>query len=91
MRTLLEQEFESGLAYVRELVLRGHSSIGIHAHEGDEEIYYVVSGRGCMIVDDEKSPVKPGDVVLTLSGSSHGLVNESEEDLKIFVACARLS
>ena len=90
VRTLLEEEFESGLAYVRELVLEGHSSIGIHEHQGDEEIYYVVSGQGSMIVDDEKCRVKAGDVVLTRSGSSHGLVNEGDEDLKIFVACAKL-
>ena len=42
VRTLLEEEFGSSLAYVRELVLRADSSIGIHAHQGDEEIYYIV-------------------------------------------------
>ncbi len=90
VRTLLKEEFESDLAYVRELVLKAHSSIGIHDHHGDEEIYYIVSGQGVMIVDDEKRDVKPGDAVLTSSGSSHGLLNESDKDLKIFVVCAGL-
>ena len=90
VRTLLKEEFESSLAYVRELVLKAHSSIGIHDHRGDEEIYYIVSGQGVMIVDDEKRNVKPGDVILTKSGSSHGLINQSDQDLKIFVVCAKL-
>ena len=90
VRTLLEEEFDSSLAYVRELILGPHASIGVHVHQDDEEIYYIASGRGVMIVDEEKRQVKPGDVVLTKSGSSHGLLNESDEDLKIFVACAKL-
>ncbi len=90
VRTLLEEEFQSNLAYVRELVLKPNSSIGIHEHQGDEEIYYIVSGQGLMTVDNEKRNVKPGDVILTKSGSSHGLLNEGNEDLKIFVACAKL-
>ena len=90
VRTLLEKEFESNLAYVRELVLHPQSSIGIHEHAGDEEIYYIVSGEGIMVVDDEREKVVPGDVILTKSGSRHGLINESDRDLKIFVVCSNL-
>ena len=90
VRTLLEEEFESSLAYVRELVLKAGSSVGIHEHQGDEEIYYIASGQGLMMVDDEKHQVKSGDAILTRSGSCHGLLNEGDEDLKIFVVCAKL-
>ncbi|MBW2369093.1 MAG: cupin domain-containing protein [Deltaproteobacteria bacterium] len=88
VRTLFETEFGSGMKYIRELVLNPGATIGIHPHAGDEEIYYVVSGQGEMIVDDEKRSVKPGDAVLTKSGSRHGLNNPTDNDLKIFVVCA---
>jgi quercetin dioxygenase-like cupin family protein len=78
VRTLFTKEFEPG------------SSIGIHEHEGDEEIYYVISGSGVMIVDGERRNVSQGDIVLTKSGSSHGLENGNDGELKIFVACAKL-
>ena len=89
VRTLLTDEFESSMKYIRDLLLEPGSSIGIHAHSGDEEIYYIISGTGMMQVDGEEKKVQAGDVVLTKSGSSHGLRNDSTEDLRIFVACAR--
>jgi len=88
VRTLLTNEFESSLKYVRELVLEPGSSIGVHKHEGDEELYYVICGKGVMIVDDEEKLVDEGDVVLTKSGSCHGLKNNTSDRLKIFVVCA---
>jgi uncharacterized cupin superfamily protein len=87
VRTLFQDEFGSRFAYTRELVLPAGSSIGVHEHTGDEEIYYVIAGEGVMIVDEEREKVRTGDVVLTRSGSRHGLVNDSGQDLKIFVAC----
>jgi len=90
LRTLLQEEFASSIAYIREIVLPPGSSVGIHKHEGDEELYYIVSGQGIMSVDAEQQPVCAGDVVLTKSGSSHGLKNTGEQDLKFFVVCARL-
>lgn len=90
VRTHFEKEFESSLSYIREIILKPDSSVGIHRHEGDEELYYIASGKGVMIVDGEEQNVKPGDVVLTKSGSSHGLRNTDEEDMIFFVACAKI-
>lgn len=90
VRTLLTSEFDSSLAYVREIVLHANSSVGIHPHSGDEELYYIISGRGIMMVNGEQKVVVSGDVVLTKSGSSHGLRNESDRDLRFFVVCAEL-
>jgi len=89
VRTMYDNGFDSSMSYIRELVLHAGSTIGLHPHEGDEEIYYIISGTGEMVVDDETQPVKPGDTILTKSGSVHGLNNTSNEDLKIFVVCAK--
>ena len=88
VRTLMTSEFSSPIKYIRELRLDPGSSIGMHPHIGDEEIYYVISGSGTMMVDGETAELSTGDVVLTKSGSSHGLKNTSDAELVIFVACA---
>ena len=90
VRTHFEKEFDSNISYIREIILKAGSSVGIHKHEGDKEIYYFVSGKGVMTVDGEEQEVKPGDVVLTKSGSSHGLENSNEEDMIFFVICAKV-
>lgn len=89
VRTLLSDVPDSAFKYVRDLTLYPGSSIGEHPHVGDDEIYFVISGTGIMVVDGEEQRLGPGSVVLTPSGSSHGLRNSGEEDLRIFVACAR--
>jgi len=88
VRTLLTTEFKSTLKYIRDLTLKAGSSIGVHPHQDDEELYFVIAGHGTMIVDEEEEAVGPGDVVLTHPGSRHGLRADLGEELRIFVACA---
>ena len=87
VRTLMTKEFDSGMKYTRELILEPGASIGDHRHTGDEEIYFIASGSGVMLVDGEECVVTEGDLVLTKDGSSHGLRNTGKEGLRIFVAC----
>ena len=56
----------------RKRVLRPGSGIGYHA-QAEDEIYYVLSGRGVMTLDGKEVNVGPGTAVLTRTGSSHGL------------------
>ena len=63
-----------------------HPGSGIGYHEQHEdEIYYVLSGKGEMTVDDKKFEVTPGTAVLTRPGSSHGLKQVGSEDLVILI------
>ena len=89
VRTLFDAVPGSSFKYVRDLILYPGSSVGVHPHVGDDEIYFVISGRGVMTVDDEEQVVGPGSAVLTMSGSTHGLRNTGDDDLRIFVACAK--
>ena len=60
------------------------SAIGYHLQREDE-IYYVLSGRGMMTIDGKEFEVGPGDAVLTRPGSSHGLKQVGKEDLVILI------
>jgi len=72
-----------GLVF-RKRSFRPGSCIGYHL-QTEDEIYYVLSGRGEMTVDDKKFEVTPGTAVLTRPGSSHGLKQVGNEDLVILI------
>ena len=68
----------------RKRALKPGSSIGYHEQKEDE-IYYVLSGRGEMTIDGKAFTVGPGDAILTRPGSSHGLKQTGAEDLVIMI------
>ncbi len=68
----------------RKRALKPGSGIGYHEQKEDE-IYYVLSGRGTMTIDGKPIDVGPGDAVLTRPGSSHGLKQNGAEDLVIMI------
>lgn len=59
-----------------------------HAHEDQEEIFYCVSGRGWIKVDDEKALLEPGVAVLVPPRAVHQLINDGDEILKVVSAVA---
>lgn len=68
----------------RKRALKPGSGIGYHEQKEDE-IYYVLSGRGTMTIDGKSFEVAPGAAVLTRPGSSHGLKQIGTEDLVIMI------
>ena len=59
------------------------ASIGNHAHEGEDEIYLVLSGNGIIQENGEWVPIKTGDAILTGKGGAHGVENTGTEPLVI--------
>jgi mannose-6-phosphate isomerase-like protein (cupin superfamily) len=68
----------------RKRALKPGSGIGYHEQKEDE-IYYVISGRGIMTLDGKEVEVGPGTAILTRPGSSHGLKQTGTEDLVILI------
>lgn len=50
----------------------------------EDEVYYVISGRGMIRVGDEDRPVQPGSVVFVEAQAEHRF-HSITEDLKILV------
>jgi mannose-6-phosphate isomerase-like protein (cupin superfamily) len=66
------------------------TSIGEHAHAGDEEIYVVIAGHGLMQLDGETVEVGPGDVIRNDPYGTHGLRNTGDLPLALVVIdCGR--
>ena len=53
-----------------------------------EEIYFILSGRGEMMVAGETKEVKPGDAIWIPAGSEHHLINSGEGDCLILVVAS---
>ena len=60
-------------------------SIGTHTHEGDNEIFYFLSGTGTYDDNGTEVKVSTGDVAVCNDGEQHGLVNSGTEPL-VFIA-----
>ncbi len=61
--------------------LHPHQSTRGHKHEGQEEVYFFISGIGTMQLDDTSFEVKSGDVVLIEDGVFHRVHNQSNTAL----------
>ena len=60
----------------------------VHAHESSDKIYYVLSGTGRFTVGDEEQDLPEGHAVIARAGESHGVINETGENLVLLVTMA---
>ena len=49
-------------------MLRANQSTNGHKHEGQEEVYFFVKGKGEMEIDDNRFEVNEGDVICIQDG-----------------------
>ena len=68
----------------RKRAFKPGSGVGHHVQKEDE-IYYVLSGRGTMTLDGKTVDITPGTAVLTRPGSSHSLKQVGTEDLVVLI------
>lgn len=79
----------SSFDFVDYAVLPPGTSIGFHRHTDNEEIYLILKGTGKMCLDGESFYVSQGDIIVNRNLSSHGLENQSNEEIHIYVVQAR--
>ncbi|MCG8915756.1 cupin domain-containing protein [Actinokineospora sp. PR83] len=54
---------------------------GEHVHTRTEELYFILTGSGVMLLDGREHPVRAGDLVVNGLGTRHGLLNTGAERL----------
>lgn len=55
----------------------------VHAHEGADKFYLVLSGRASVTVGDETREVGAGDMVLARAGVPHGVETGDERTVML--------
>ena len=72
------------LGYSYDIVPPGKRSCPFHSHRGEEEMFFIVSGKGLLRYGSETRPIRAGDVICCPTGgpeTAHQIVNDSDAEL----------
>ena len=78
------KKYENELGKIIMGRLEPGSTIGLHTHETNSEIIYIVSGKADFIYDDSTESVGAGGCHYCPKGHSHSMINNGNEDLIFF-------
>jgi mannose-6-phosphate isomerase-like protein (cupin superfamily) len=84
-RALHPEIFLTNWSYVDHLLLPAGASEGRHRHVGVEEVYYVMSGRGEVELNNQKAAIREGDAVPVLLREVHSFRNNGSADLEFMI------
>lgn len=70
-------DVEDGSMTIKVTLNPGHQ-MNYHSHGRRDEVWTIISGEGCAVVDGVKRPVKSGDVISMKAGCRHTLIAETE-------------
>ena len=62
------------------------ASVGVHKHETSSEIIFVIKGEGKGLFDGKEEIMKAGTCHYCPKGHSHGIINNSKEDLVLYAS-----
>lgn len=76
-------EFTAKCRLCARLTVPPGASIGVHQHNGEDEVYIVTQGTGILDDGQAKTRVSVGDAILTGKGASHAIANDGATPLEI--------
>lgn len=74
-------EFRAPVRFCARVRLVPGSSIGLHQHTDEDELYFIIEGSGEVSDGETITPVSSGYSILTRSGESHSIENTGSCDL----------
>lgn len=78
-----KEEIRAKTRLCARLTIPPGNSIGMHRHDGEDELFVILKGGG--VIDDgtSRTPVGPGDAILTGNGESHALENTGADAMEL--------
>ena len=76
-------EIKSKVCAFCTVTLEKGGSVGMHQHTEDDEIYYILSGKGEYSDNGAITTVGPGDVTFCPPGEGHGILSIGDEPLEL--------
>lgn len=76
------------------VIAPGRRAFPFHCHRANEEMFFVLEGRGEVRIGAERHPVRPGDVIACPAGgpqTAHQLVNTGTEELKVLAVSTMIT
>lgn len=78
------KSYADGLAKIMRGTLIPGATIGLHTHETNSEVIYILSGTGKVLCDGVYEPLAAGSCHYCPKGHAHSLMNDSDGDLTFF-------
>jgi uncharacterized cupin superfamily protein len=82
------------LGYSLAVVPPGKRAYPFHCHHINEEMFFVLEGRGIVRVGDHEYPIRKGDVIAAPAGgrdTAHQIVNTSDEELRYLMVSTMIA
>lgn len=79
---LKQDEIKGKARLIARITLNSGCSIGLHEHVAEEEIFYIINGKGIVNDNGTEREVSAGDAVLTGNGGSHSIENKENMPLQ---------
>lgn len=76
--------YTDGACKIMRASLEPGAMIGVHTHENDSEIIFMLKGTGVVLYDDGKEMLPAGCCHYCPKGHSHSLRNESDEVIEFY-------
>ncbi len=76
------------LGYNLTVVPPGKQAFPFHSHYANEEMFYIIEGRGEVRIGEARYPIRAGDVIACPPGgpaTAHQVINNSDGELKYLV------
>jgi mannose-6-phosphate isomerase-like protein (cupin superfamily) len=64
--------------------LQGESSCEPHAFQGEEAIFFIISGKGVIRIGEEKEKIRNGDSIYIPPDTDYQLINDHEEPIQLY-------
>jgi len=84
------KDIANNIAAVYDTSLSPGDSIEQHSHPDFEELYYILSGYGIMIIGEERKEISRNDVVYIPQQALHTLVNTAEVPLRFLTLSVKV-
>lgn len=83
-KRMLARMYTDELTKIMRGTLEPGASIGMHTHETNSEMIYILSGNGKVLYDNGEESLSAGDCHYCPKGHAHSLMNDGEENLVFF-------
>ena len=76
-----------GIAGIAKHAVQSGKGTDYHSHPDAEQVYCILKGNGVMFIDDERRPVREGDIVYLPPNCKHQMLNESDDWVEHYIMC----
>jgi len=85
-----EKELESSINVVHANIANVGTSLEPHAHDSEEQIFFILGGVGVMKVGEEEAEVREGDAIYLPPRLAHSIKNTGTYPLRFLAFGARI-